>query len=238
MRPHVPSAREAIAQRRGEPVRILLCDDHQLLVEALSTVLRRRGDEVVATVSPEQAVMVAADQQPDVCVMDRSFPDGQDGIAAIPAMRAVSPATDIMLLTGNADAAGARAAVQAGARGFLRKDEPLQVILAAIDTTAAGALIVIDASILRPPAPRREPPLAAPLTSREQDVLERLVRGESTQAMARSMQISYSTARTHSQNLLAKLGVHSQLEAAAFATRRGLVRDVPDRSSSGYSSGA
>ena len=219
-------------------MRILLCDDHQLLVEAFSTVLRRRGDEVVATASPEEALVKAAEQQPDVCVMDRSFPDGSDGIAAIPAMRAASPATDIMLLTGNADAAGARAAVQAGARGFLRKDEPLQVILAAIDTIAAGVLIVIDPSILRPPAHRREPPLAAPLTSREQDVLEWLVRGESTQALARSMKISYSTARTHSQNVLAKLGVHSQLEAVAFATRRGLVRDVPDRSSSGYPSNA
>jgi two-component system nitrate/nitrite response regulator NarL len=85
-------------------------------------------------------------------------------------------------------------------------------------------LLVVDAAVLRPEAVRSSSPAWAALTAREQEVLERLVHGESGQAMASAMDVSYSTMRTHVQNILAKLGVHSQLQAAAYAVEHGLVR--------------
>lgn len=204
-------------------MKVLLCDDHQLFVEALGGLLQERGDEVRLTVRPAEAVSVARAWRPDVCVMDRTFPDGDLGVAAARDVLDVSPDTKVMLLTGNPDAACVRAAVGVGVRGFLRKDEPLHVILQALDQIAAG-LLAVDTAVLRPPAARREAMLMPGLTAREQEVLERIVHGESGQALANALEVSYSTMRTHVQNVLMKLGVHSQLEAAAYAVQHGLVR--------------
>lgn len=207
-------------------MKILLCDDHRLLIDALAAVLTERGDSVTVTTDPEAAIRAARLEKPGVCVMDRMFPTGDDGLEAARGVRQVSPSTKVLMLTGHADVAGVRAAIEAGARGFLRKDEGLRTILEAVDKVAAGQLVV-DSALLRP-LPATGQPLASPLTPREREVLERMVRGESTKSMAEAMDVSYSTARTHTQNLLSKLGVHSQVQAAAFAVRHGLVRAEPD----------
>jgi two-component system nitrate/nitrite response regulator NarL len=204
-------------------VKVLLCDDHQLFAEALGDVLASRGDDVALTTDPERAVELAQAWLPAVCVMDRSFPQGDVGVDTAREVLRVSPRTAVLMLTGSADTAAARAAVGAGVRGFLRKDEPLEHIVRALDQLAEG-LLVVDPAVLRPEVSRRSSGLAGELTVREQEVLERIVHGESGQAMAADMDVSYSTLRTHVQNILAKLGVHSQLEAAAFAVEHGLVQ--------------
>lgn len=204
-------------------MRVLLCDDHQLFAEALGDVLSARGDDVALTTSPDQAVELARQCPPHVCVMDRSFPEGDVGVEAARRVLQVSPRTAVLMLTGSADSAGARAAVGAGVRGFLRKDEPLPSIVQALDQLAEG-LLVVDPAVLRPEVGGSSASLLATLTAREQEVLERMVHGESGQAMATALDVSYSTMRTHVQNVLAKLGVHSQLEAAAFAVEHGLVQ--------------
>jgi two-component system nitrate/nitrite response regulator NarL len=203
-------------------VKVLLCDDHQLFSEALATVLRRRGDAVVVTSAPEQALTAAVEQEPDVCLMDRRFGAGEDGIEAARALAAASPTTRVIMLTGHADPAGVRAAFEAGVRGFLLKDEGLAGILEAVDEVAAGSLTV-DAELLRP-VPVPGSPLLSRLTPREQEVLERIVAGESAHEMAAGLGVSYSTARTHTHSVLTKLGVRSRLQAAAFAVEHGLVR--------------
>ena len=204
-------------------MRVLLCDDHQLFAEALGDVLSARGDDVVLTTSPDRVVDLAQQCQPRVCVMDRSFPEGDVGVDAARRVLQVSPGTAVLMLTGSADAAAARAAIAAGVRGFLRKDEPLPHIVQALDQLAEG-LLVVDPAVLRPEVCRSAAPLLSTLTAREREVLERMVHGESGQAMATALDVSYSTMRTHVQNVLAKLGVHSQLEAAAFAVEHGLVQ--------------
>jgi two-component system nitrate/nitrite response regulator NarL len=201
-------------------MKVLVCDDHQLLAEALASVLRRRGDVVTVTTNPQQAVSAAVDTGPDVVLMDRSFPDG-DGILAVRELLEGAPATRVIMLSGHTDPVSVRAALDAGARGFLRKDAALGLIMEAVDAVVRGEL-VIDPLLLRTPT-RPPSALVNPLTAREQEVLQRIVEGQSTQSMAPAMNVSYSTARTHTQNLLMKLGVHTQLEAAAFAVRHGLV---------------
>ena len=204
-------------------MRVLLCDDHRMLSEALADVLSARGDEVVMTSDPQEAAAVVATWVPVVCLMDRTFPGGDLGVEGTRALLALAPDLRVLMLTGNPDAACARAAVAAGVRGFLRKDEPLDGVLTAIDQVAAG-LLVVDASVLRPAAVRRSRGAPPGLTQREQDVLQRMVRGESGSHMAARMDITHSTVRTHVQSVLTKLGVHSQLEAAAHAVRHGLVQ--------------
>ena len=201
-------------------VKVLVCDDHVLLAEALASVLRRRGDEVTVTSDPQQAVLLAEQIVPDVCLMDRSFPDG-DGIDAARELARVVPATRVLMLSGHTDPAVVRAALEAGVSGFLRKDEAMGAILEAVDAVVRGE-VVIDPTLLRPSA-RQPAAFVSPLTTREQEVLQRIVDGQSTRSLAAAMNVSYSTARTHTQNLLDKLGVHTQLQAAAFAVRHGLV---------------
>lgn len=201
---------------------VLLCDDHLLFTESLAHVLTGRGDTVFVTAEPGEAVIVAGRERPDVCAMDRSFPAGDVGAAGVRAVLDVSPETKILMLTGRSDAAGARAAVVAGARGFLKKDEPLDHVVRALDQVASG-LLTIDAGVLRQDGSTgRRTSLLHTLTSREREVLGRMVNGQSGPAMASQMKVSYSTMRTHVQNSLVKLGVHSQLEATAYAVEHGL----------------
>ena len=201
-------------------MKVLVCDDHMLLAEALASVLRRRGDAVTVTNDPHQAVVLAEQIVPDVCLMDRSFPNG-DGIDAARELARVVPATRVLMLSGHTDPAVVRAALEVGVSGFLRKDEAMGAILEAVDAVVRGE-VVIDPSLLRPPA-RQPADFVFSLTTREQEVLQRIVDGQSTRSLAAAMNVSYSTARTHTQNLLDKLGVHTQLQAAAFAVRHGLV---------------
>jgi two-component system nitrate/nitrite response regulator NarL len=201
---------------------VLLCDDHALLAEALGDVLTARGDVVVLTSDPAEAVEAARLHEPDVCVMDRTFPGGDLGVGAVRDVLAASPQTRVLMLTGRPDPATARAAVGAGARGFLKKDEPLDSIVDAVDQVAAG-LLVVDVNVLRPDVRSARASLLPGLTTREREVLERMVNGQSASTMAADLEVSYSTVRTHVQNILVKLGVHSQLEASAYAVEHGLV---------------
>lgn len=216
------------------PVRVVICDDHRLFVDALAVVLEARGCKVVArTLHPDGAVAAVAANEVDVCVMDLSFPDA-DGLEGTRAVVAASPATQVVMLTGSADAMLTAPGVEAGVRGFARKDDELDNIVGTIKRVHAGEIITWST----PPTPGSDyrttreanagQHLARFLTAREREVLERLVRGESTSTLAKAMDVSYHTARTHIQNVLAKLGVHSKLEAVAFAVGHSVVAVTPD----------
>jgi DNA-binding NarL/FixJ family response regulator len=226
-----------VASSIDRPIRVVVCDDHRLFVDALAVVLTSRGCDVVAkTLHPDQAVDAVLDNEIDICVMDFSFPGspGVDGLDGIRRVVAASPSTRVVMLTGSADASIALPALEAGAKGFARKDDDLDRIVATIKQVHAGETISAPVSKRTwPPANGHRPGnqgqnLARFLTSREREVLERLVRGESTATLARAMDVSYHTARTHIQNVLAKLGVHSKLEAVAFAVNHSVVSVAAD----------
>lgn len=207
---------------------ILICDDHTLFAEALATLLTRRGHQVVAiSASPPAAVNTVARVDIDVCVMDLLFP-GDSGIDGTRRVREASPATRVIVLTGAGPEMHA-AAADAGATAVVAKDSEVSVILDAIDRAVhdvrvrparvsfremieparAGDHVAVQASFLSP---------------RERDVLELLVDGCDTRGVALRLGIAHSTARTHIQNVLTKLGCHSRLEVAALAVEHGLIR--------------
>jgi DNA-binding NarL/FixJ family response regulator len=222
----------------------VICDDHRLFVDALAVVLQARGCEVVAsTLHPDEAVQAVRAGAVDVCVMDLSFPNSPDcdGLEGIRRVLEASPSTRVVILTGSADSSAALPVLDVGARGFVRKDDDLDRIVQTIKLVHAGQTVSGVAAGRRtwPSTNGRRPStnpgqnLARFLTSREREVLERLVRGESTATLARGMDVSYHTARTHIQNVLAKLGVHSKLEAVAFAVNHSVVSvaaDAPETS--------
>ncbi|MGH2767890.1 MAG: response regulator transcription factor [Actinomycetota bacterium] len=224
-------------------MKIVLCDDHLLFLEALAGVLESRGFRVIASVlHPDDAVAWVRSQQVDICVMDFKFPSG-DGLEGARRVIAASPTTRVVMLSGYCERTQIAEALAAGVAGLALKNDEMERIIKVLERVHAGEM-VFTASALRDAVGflrrRRGTPeenLARFLTAREAEVLIRLVRGESSASMARELRISYATARTHVQNILTKLGVHSRLEALAFAVRNSLVRLTPGELSDWENSG-
>ena len=205
---------------------LVLADDHTVFVDALSTVLTRAGYTVSAIAhSLAQAMTEVGRRQPQVCVIDRHFGDG-DSIEALGRLLSVSPTTKILMLSADRDPDSMLGALDAGASGYLHKTRPLASLTSAIDDVLCDKVVV---DVPGPQPARRTTKhtaaqqLAAHLTSRERECLELLVDGLDTTAMAHRLGVSRTTIRTHVQSLLTKLGVHSRLEAASFAVRHRLL---------------
>lgn len=207
-------------------MRVVLCGERRLVVEAIEASLVRRGHDVAwSTNDPASAFAAVRSLDPDVCVLHLPF--GRDGAFAVARSIAASARCRVLVLSADARATTVRAALAAGACGFLATSQRLEDLLAALGALEAGATSV-PVTFAPPWTVTSEPPDRADadtlryLTPREREALARIAEGRSTKEIARSMHVAYSTARTHVQNVLTKLGVRSQLQAAAFAARSGV----------------
>jgi two-component system nitrate/nitrite response regulator NarL len=203
-------------------MRLLLCDDHRLLVDALSMALTNKGHTVVATaLDPDEAVEAAREHQPDACLLDVNFPQGT-GLSAIRKIHEVSADTKVVILTGSFNKTVVADALAQGAQGFVGKEKPIGAIVEALELAHQGHLAVdplVLQDALRPRAQDDDPLWVLKfVTEREWEVLRCIMDGLSTEQMAEELGVHRSTARTHVQNLLTKLGVHSRLQAAALMT--------------------
>ena len=195
---------------------LVVCDDHRLFAECLAEVLEARGHRVVTVDHPDEALRAiaagatdASAVDVDVCVMDLTFPGGT-AFDAIAAISSASPTTKVIVLSACAQPFAEPRALDAGAALVLMKNDDLSRVIDAVESDDGSTFAT-------------EPRLGIRLTAREREVLERLVRGERTHAIASGMGVTYSTARTHVQSVLHKLNVHSRLEAVAFALSHSLV---------------
>jgi DNA-binding NarL/FixJ family response regulator len=140
----------------------------------------------------------------------------------------------VVVLTGCSDPEALARAIDAGARGLAVKGDDIRRVIDTIERVHAGEIVlnVPSVQVTSGGCERRmdRNDLTRFLTTREREVLKRLVAGQNTAELARDMGVRYSTARTHIQNMLTKLGVHSKLEAVAFAVSNRVV-EIPDASS-------
>jgi two-component system, NarL family, nitrate/nitrite response regulator NarL len=214
-------------------IEVVIGDDHAVFLDALSAVLTEHGCRVTkATTIPDTLVAVGR-RQPDVCLVDRHFAAGDDGIGALGRISAASPRTKVLMLSADGDSDSIMQAMRAGAAGYVHKTRGVAVLKQTIERVLRGEVVVEVPSApgVRPQLARRQDALrlARYLTARERQCLALLVAGQDTTAMARSLGVSAATVRTHIQALLTKLGVHSRLEAAAFAVQHGLLSGRPGR---------
>jgi DNA-binding NarL/FixJ family response regulator len=214
-------------------IRVAVVDDQREVVDAVTRVLASRPDlEVVATgATGEDAISIAAQDHPDVMVMDVRMPR-LDGIAATRAITQQSPGSPRVLVvtTFNLDSA-VYEALQAGASGFLLKDAPPPVLVDAVRTVARGdaivdpavtrALIGKHADRIRPRAP--QPAVVEQLTARELEVLRLLAQGMSNTEIATAMVVTRETVKTYVSRLLSKLELRDRVQAVVLAHRIGLV---------------
>ncbi|CAM03180.1 LuxR family two component transcriptional regulator [Saccharopolyspora erythraea NRRL 2338] len=209
-------------------VDLVLGDDHAIFVDALVSALPENDFRVVGTASSiEDTLAAVRSHQPDVCLLDRYFADG-DGLTVVE--KITDGRTKVLVLTADGDVQGMRDALGRGATGYVNKMCGLSVLATAIRAVVDGE-VVVELAASRAPKLRGTTDarrLASHLTARERQCLELLVEGAQTRAMARGLGVSSTTVRTHVQSVLTKLGVHSRLEAASFALRHSLLDQPPE----------
>lgn len=214
-----------------DPVSLLICDDHKILTDALATVVGLDdGLTMVAPPvhTPDEAITIAQEHLPDVVLMDIVFKGGgMTGIEATRKIKEASPSTKVVIMTAHHEDRLLVEAVEAGASGFLSKDEAAEEVLAAAKSAAEGEVLIDPATLTRllaQVAREREEQrdamaLLDDLTDREREILSLLAGGVRNDEIAQKLFISPQTVQTHVRNILGKLRVHSKLEAVAFAVR-------------------
>jgi DNA-binding NarL/FixJ family response regulator len=214
----------------------VIADDHLAFGEALEVVLAQEDDlQVIEVVTDGAAALRAVtDHDPDVVIMDVSMP-GMDGIEATRKIRDEGLRTQVIVLSGTEDDLAMGRAVQAGARGFLSKTEAVGDLARAIRRAFRGDALnpedEVNQSLTRLRRRRAQEgnieQRMGRLTPRELEILQRIADGETNAQIAAELQMSPNTLRTHTQNVLTKLGVHSKLDAIVAAIRHGKVTASP-----------
>jgi DNA-binding NarL/FixJ family response regulator len=204
-------------------IRVLIADDHGVVREGLSRLLQAAEGIEVAGVAADGEAAVAQAQAvaPDVVLMDLDMP-GIDGIEATRRISAGNGTAAVLVLTSFSDQPRILGAIEAGAVGYLLKDASSQDVVAGIRAAARGespldpraARTVLDARV----APD---PLAA-FSQRERDVLELLAAGLPNKLIARRLEISEKTVKSHLTRVFRELGVSDRTQAALWAERHGI----------------
>lgn len=216
----LPQQRVRSGTPGGTRMRVMLCDDHELFVDAIASALRDRGHEVGATCDPQQMPGRAAAQAADVCVLESTVA-GTDGTSVAAAIREECPEAVIVMLTGDVNARVWAAYDRGLINGVVNKSRGFEQLERALVRAAAGEQ-VLEGCVrpVRKAAPRS---LVEALTNRELEVLRSIVKGHSTETMSVSFGVSRNTIRTHIQHLMRKLGVHERSKAVRLALDLGLV---------------
>jgi two-component system response regulator DesR len=198
-------------------IRILIAEDQGMVRGALAALLAFEPDlEVVAQVASGDEVLPAArEARPDIALLDIEMP-GMDGMEAAAALRDELPGTIPLILTTFGRPAYLRRALEAGARGFLVKDQPAERLANAIRRAATGERVV-------------DPELAAaalqdgesPLTTREREVLEASADGSPVSEISARLYLSEGTVRNYLSAAIGKTGARNRAEALRIARDRG-----------------
>ncbi|MFP3960896.1 response regulator transcription factor [Actinomadura fulvescens] len=212
-------------------IRVLIVDDHALFAEALSARLGREPDLVILPVAADvrRALALTATERPHVIVLDLTL-GPENGLDVLDRVREHHPDVRVVVLTAMSDVNAIVQAIRRGAVGWLSKTESADLVSQVIRGAARrGGWIPPEVlgDVLRrlmddAPEPNGGAQLLADLTPREREVLQCMVDGLNRVEIADRLGLSANTVRTHTQNLLAKLDMHSALEAITLAMRAGM----------------
>ncbi|NUS10764.1 MAG: response regulator transcription factor [Streptomyces sp.] len=225
-------------------VQVAIVDDEALVRAALRSILESSGDiRVVADCDGHRALAAVAASRPDLVLLDAVMPEPDDGLNVLRALRALPDPPAVAMLTAFDTSAHLRAAMAAGACGFLLKDTAVGTLIDAVRILASGGTVftptvgraVVDGFLGAPApamaqdaAPAYEPGArdasVGTLTGRERDVLALLAAGEPNARIADELRISVGTVKDHVRAVLRKLGAPNRVAAAVIAHQAGLVR--------------
>ena len=182
----------------------------------------------VLAASPHEVLAAVARHEPDICLMATRF-NSCSSFSALGVICGRYPQVKVVMLADGADPAATSDVINSGAAGVIRKDQHLCEIVRTLAEVGAGERSLVT-DLMHPQPRELNPPVTSDgdwliqlLTLREQEVLMLIMEGQSTKQIARSLAISLSTARTHIQSVLVKLGAHSRLEATSMVARSCLI---------------
>lgn len=213
------------------PIRIVLADDHTVMRSGLRLLLERQPNlQVVGEASDgKQAVEVAAQEKPDVVVMDIAMPH-LNGVEAARQIASRNPQTAIAILSMHSDESYVIRSLKAGARAYLLKDSAEADLIAAINAITEGKSFFSPAvrQILKEDYMHQLAEMGAEdsyelLTTREREVLQLVAEGKSNKEVANLLNLSLYTVETHRTHILQKLNLHSVPELILYAVRKGII---------------
>jgi DNA-binding NarL/FixJ family response regulator len=217
----------------GEPIRVLVVDDHALFRRGLEMVLEQEPDIDVVGEAEDgaDALSKATETTPDIVLMDVRMPK-RGGIDACTAIKAAVPSSKIIMLTISDEEADLYDAIKAGAMGYLLKEISIEEVASAIravhggqsliSPSMASKLLTEFASMIKRGDERQQVP-APRLTDREMEVLRLVAKGMNNRDIAKQLFISENTVKNHIRNILEKLQLHSRMEAVVYAVREKLL---------------
>jgi DNA-binding NarL/FixJ family response regulator len=212
----------------SERIRVLIADDHRLFREALRSVLERECEIVGEASSGEEALALAARTRPDVVLLDVKMP-GIGGLNAAHRLVKQRPATRVVILSGYEDDEYViEAMIEAGAAGYVLKDDGAAELLSALRAVAAGrrylSRAVAPAVLGRLSNPQGAAGAGVKLTRREREVLKLIGEGATAKEVAARLGITPKTAQVHRDNLKQKLNAKSTAAMVHYAIKHKLVR--------------
>jgi DNA-binding NarL/FixJ family response regulator len=221
------------AEQSGEPVRVLIVDDHALFRRGLQMVLEGETDiDVVGEAGDgQEAIERAESTTPDVVLMDVRMPK-RSGIEATRTIKDTLPSTKILMLTISDEEADLYEAIKAGASGYLLKEISIEEVADAVRAVHAGQSLIspsMASKLLNEFAAmvkRRDERTQVPgprLTTRELEVLKLVAKGLNNRDIGQELFISENTVKNHVRNILEKLHLHSRMEAVVYAVREKLL---------------
>ena len=224
---------ESSASSTGDPIRVLVVDDHALFRRGLEIVLAQEDDiEVVGEAGDgAEAVEKTGNLLLDIVLMDIRMPR-RGGIDACRAIKDVVPSARIIMLTISDEEADLYEAIKAGATGYLLKEISIEEVADAVRAVAGGQSLISPsmasklltefASMIKKEDEKQQVP-APRLTDRELEVLKLVARGLNNRDIAKQLFISENTGKNHVRNILEKLQLHSRMEAVVYAVREKLL---------------
>lgn len=215
-----------------EEITVLLTDDHAIVRQGVRAFLETQPDlKVVGEAgSGEEAIRLCEQLAPDIVLMDLLMP-GMGGVEATRRVKAISPRTQVIVLTSYHEDEHVLPAIRAGALSYLLKDAAAGEIATAIRKAALGEVTLspaIAAQMMKAVTGERKPAEPSgpesPLTTRELEVIRLIADGLSNTEIAERLFLSEKTVKSHVSNILAKLHVTDRTQAAVYAWREGLMR--------------
>lgn len=209
----------------GVPTSVVLVEDHQMIAESMRVAIEQTGAMRIAGVGRTLAEgeQLVRSERPDVAVVDFRLPDGE-ATQAIGTYLSIHPPLRVMVVSATADSRSVVGALEAGASGYMLKDQTLDELIAAIRLVASGGQALAPALVpLLVAQITQPPPTTQRLSPREIEVLQLLAEGLSTTELSKRLHVSVNTVRNHVQNVISRLGAHSKLEAVSIALRDGLI---------------
>jgi len=205
---------------------ILVADDHPLVAEGIRHLLQAHGLEVVGTATNgADAVALAAKLRPDVTLLDVVMPQ-LNGIDALGEIRKQNPAACVLMVSMYSDSERVYRALQAGASGYVLKQDAAETLIDAIRQVTAGGRYLspgVSNGVVNEYLDKRKPPGALhQLSERERRVLQQLVEGGTAAGIARRLRLSPRTVETYKARLMRKLGLSDLPALVKFAVRHGI----------------